>query len=287
MTTRIDSTSNTIFDSGSFFEVASLLYPSLTPVLTQVWVDNFTIFGDSSLAIAAVRQDPSYETVFPGLRRPDGTLRMTEAEYSAELESFADTISGVGLDPNAFGNQFVSLIEGNVSAREFKQRVDDVNTQIVNNLAGVRIAFAEEFGLTSVDDAAIYASLLDPELGLRVLNNEIPIAQIKGEAAQQGFQLSTPSATRLRNAGLDQQASGQLFFQARTELPGLQRAARRFAVGGDTTFDLEEFTGARAFGDVGQINRIGQLRRAERSLFSRGGQIRQDQLGRLTGLRER
>ena len=72
-----------------------------------------------------LRKTPEYEATFPGIMNPNGTMKMTEAQYMALEKSFQETADLYGIHLNR-ENQAL-LFEGDVSAREWQQRAMAIN----------------------------------------------------------------------------------------------------------------------------------------------------------------
>jgi len=267
-----------------FLGAASALLPFLPSQLLNVFADAWAEFNDTDIALGVTRQSPLYDQFFPGIRRSDGTLRMSEQEYIATKEAFGISLLELGVNPNLFSGRFVELIEGNVSAAEFQVRLNSVFSGILNNLPEVRAFYANSFGINMTDEA-IFASVLDPEIGQGILNQTISIAQVGGEAALQGFSIGLGFAERLANAGLTQQSARGLFADASFRIPTLATLADRFNAP-DQTLDLGEFVDAAFFGSASQINRQRRLLSGEIASFSSQDFAAQTD-GRITGLEER
>ena len=268
-----------------FFDMARVLFPWLPDVLVQVYADAWAATDSQGVAFATVVADPQFDNFFPGLKRPDGTLRMSPAEYASTFEGYSTVLREAGLNPAVFVDQLAGLFEGDVSVAEFGQRVSTIQTQVLDNIEGVRNFYAAEFGLTDLTDEALVAAALDPTgLGDDILNRRINIAQVGGQAAAAGFTIGRDFAQRLVSQGLSQAGARQVFGLAGTQLPGLQRSAARFG-GDDLTLELSEFTDALVGLDATQRRRISQFQAQESSLFTRSG-LRRDRAG-LIGLQER
>lgn len=167
-----------------------LLYPWLPDALVRVYANAWAETGDPDLAWAYVQADPQYDTYFPGNRREDGTLRHTEFEYWSTMEAYADVFRSVGLNPELWRDRFVTLMEGEVSPDELAaERIEPVFERVLDSSPEIRAYYAETYGL-ELTDSAILASVLDPELGDKILNKQISIAEIGGEAALRGFDLA-------------------------------------------------------------------------------------------------
>ncbi len=99
------------------------LYPWLPPELVKVFADAWADTGDQQQALARMRADPLYDKFFPGNRREDGSLRMTEAEWFSTREAYRRLFIEFGLNPDLFESRFQELMEGSVSPNELAGRL--------------------------------------------------------------------------------------------------------------------------------------------------------------------
>ena len=113
---------------ATYLELAKSLYPNMPDNLLNMFADEWAETGDSNVAIAKVRGTTEYETLFPGNKRADGTVKFDEVTYTGLKESYIGTLQEYGIPRNTsvdlLTDRFTGLIEGEVSAREFAQRVD-------------------------------------------------------------------------------------------------------------------------------------------------------------------
>ena len=253
-------------DPIDFRAAAANLFPWFPDELLDVFADAWTKFDDPNLALAAVRQDSRYDAIFPGIKRDDGSIRMTEAEWFGVREAYARLLTEFGLNASVWEPQFAALMEGDVSPQEFAGRLGGAYERIITNIPEVREFYARQFGL-EMTDAAIFASFLDPDIADAILSRRMSVAQVGGEGLARGFDVTDAFAGRLANAGIDQLAARQLFIDAEGRLPTLNELSRRFA-DPDAAFDVEEFAEATIFGDATQRRRIRRLQASETSLFS-------------------
>ena len=105
-------------------------------------------------------------------------------------ESYIGTLQEYGIPRNTsvdlLTDRFTGLIEGEVSAREFAQRVDATFQGIQENIPEVQSFYRENFGLDLTPEA-IFVGALDPTVGEEIVAGRITTAQIGGEAARAGF----------------------------------------------------------------------------------------------------
>ena len=273
---------------ATYAELAQSLYPNMPPDILNLFASEWARTGDPQVAIAEVRRSPAYEIAFPGNKRPDGTVKFDEVTYTGLKESYIGTLQEYGIPRNTsvdlLTDRFTGLIEGEVSAREFAQRVDAVYQGIQENIPEVTTFYRENFGLELTPDA-IFVGALDPTVGEEIVAGRITTAQIGGEAARAGFQISGDFAQRLQRAGISQAQARQLFTTAQTELPRLQELQTRGGVTDPEQFTLEQFTEAAVFQSPEELEEIRRLEREEESRFAPvGGAARRGR--RVTGLVE-
>ena len=273
---------------ATYAELAQSLYPNMPPDILSIFASEWARTGDPQVAIAEVRRNPAYEIAFPGNKRPDGTVKFDEVTYTGLKESYIGTLAEYGIPRNTsvdlLTDRFTGLIEGEVSAREFAQRVDAVYQGIQENIPEVTTFYRENFGLELTPEA-IFVGALDPTVGEEIVAGRITTAQIGGEAARAGFQISGDFAQRLQRAGISQAQARQLFTTAQAELPRLQELQARGGVTDPEQFTLEQFTEAAVFQSPEELEEIRLLEAEEASRFAPvGGAARRGR--RVTGLVE-
>ena len=273
---------------ATFEELAKSLYPNMPPDILELFANEWARTGDPQVAIAEVRRSPAYEIAFPGNKRPDGTVKFDEVTYTGLKESYIGTLQEYGIPRNTsvdlLTDRFTGLIEGEVSAREFAQRVDAVYQGIQENIPEVTEFYRENFGLELTPEA-IFVGALDPTVGEEIVAGRITTAQIGGEAARAGFEITGDFAQRLQRAGISQAQARQLFTTAQAELPRLQELQARGGVEQPEQFTLEQFTEAAVFQSPEELEEIRQLEAEEQSRFAPiGGAARRGR--RVTGLVE-
>ena len=273
---------------ATYAELAQSLYPNMPPDILELFASEWSRTGDPQVAIAEVRRSPAYEIAFPGNKRPDGTVKFDEVTYTGLKESYIGTLQEYGIPRNTsvdlLTDRFTGLIEGEVSAREFAQRVDAVYQGIQENIPEVTEFYRENFGLELTPEA-IFVGALDPTVGEEIVAGRITTAQIGGEAARAGFEITGDFAQRLQRAGISQAQARQLFTSAQAELPRLQELQARGGVEQPEQFTLEQFTEAAVFQSPEELEQIRLLEAEEQSRFAPiGGAARRGR--RVTGLVE-
>ena len=267
---------------------ARALYPGLPDSFINLYVQYWEQTGDPQQAISKTRQDPAYDTIFPGNKTDRGQIRYDEVTYFALEDSYIGTLAEYGVPRatsiNLLQDRFVSLLENEVSANEFQQRVAAVYRGVQEIIPQVKTFYADNFGI-DLDEQSIFLGALDPSVGEDIVAGKITTAQIGGEAARAGFTISLEEARRIQQFGLSQAEARRLFTQAQTQIPQIQELQEREGRTTDEVFDLDDFTEAVVFQGPEELEEIRRLQRSEESRFSPvGGPARRG--GRVTGLTE-
>jgi hypothetical protein len=84
-------------------------------------------------ALYHLRQTRFYREAFPGIFNPDGTLRMTEAQYIATRNAYEDIAASVGI--RLTDAQIAHLFRNDVSVSAFRTRAQAVATMRDNRVA--------------------------------------------------------------------------------------------------------------------------------------------------------
>jgi len=256
---------------ATYAELAQSLYPNMPPDILALFANEWARTGDPQVAIAEVRRSPAYEIAFPGNKRPDGTVKFDEVTYTGLKESYIGTLQEYGIPRNTsvdlLTDRFTGLIEGEVSAREFAQRVDAVFQGIQENIPEVQEFYATNFGLELTPES-IFLGALDPTVGEEIVAGRITTAQIGGEAARAGFEISGEFAQRLQRAGISQAQARQLFTAAEAQLPELQSLQIQKGVAPEEQIGLEQFAEAAVFQSPEELQQIERLRAEQQAEFA-------------------
>jgi len=253
-----------------FLQLAKSLFPYLPDEVINKYVDYYAESDKNiDVALGKLRQDPIYDEYFPGNKRADRTVRYNEAEYLAVKESYKLSLEDYGLNPEFFDDTFSNLIAGDVSPSEFKTRVDVVFEGIKSNIPQVKEFYSANYGIDLTDEA-IFASAIKPELGEQILNKQVAISQIGGEARIAGFGdiVSLEKAQELQAAGITQAQARQLFQQAQLEIPRIQELQAARGIEEEERFGLEEFTEAAVFQSPEELEQIRILEAERLSQFA-------------------
>lgn len=260
-------------------EQLQVMYPWIPPEVIAAYDEAFK--GGAVDPWAIVREDKRYDTWFPGNKADDGSVRYGEGQYAAVRESYRDVMRSMNLSPDLFEDQFTALMEGEVSPAEFEARASEVYDRVISASDAIKREFAAANGF-DITTEGILASALDPEVGDKILYQEISLAEVGGAGAEHGFTISREERDRLVDRGLTLEQARQLYGEASSLLPVLDVLAKRHD-DPDDDFDLEEFTNAEVFSDPFQNRRMRRLIGQERSQFGTSPSVR-SQRGAATGL---
>ena len=265
-------------------EEAKLRFPYLDERLIEVYVQGFVETGDRNLALLKMRSDPLMETVYPGIRKNDGTLRMTEQEYIVAKEFMELELRNYNLNPQVFGEDIVDAISGDVSPQEFSERLQAGYQNIVQNIPQVKQVYLREFNL-DLNEESIFGMFISPRLSTAVLDNQILQSQILAEAetALGTRALTVQVARGLQQQGLTQAQARRGFQGAAALLPGLSQGAERFGRGDITA---TEYVEATELGDQGVAERIRRIESQITSASSAQAGAARTRTGEVVGLEE-
>lgn len=262
------TTSSTTTSSGYTAEQAQVLMPWLTklaPVegrkLIDEYVQGYIETGEATFALAKMRASDSYEKVFTGITRDDGSLRMTEAQYLQSKEAVLIHFNEFGV--GGYGSQvidglFPELVANNVSPDEIASRLSVADRQLSNLsaeqkrnvLSAYEQYYSTELGeAIQLDDAALIPLVIDPEINSQILNRQLNVARIGNQYQQvAGVEASRTAIESLVGAGL-QASEAQRTFQAAVDraLISSRLARRQNRTESPTSLDILE---AQYLGDL-------------------------------------
>lgn len=271
-----------------FLRKARALYPGLPDSFINLYAQYWEDTGDAQQAISQTRQDPQYDNIFPGNKTERGQIRYDEVTYFALEDSYIGTLAEYGIPRatslNILQDRFVSLLENEVSANEFRQRVAAVYQGIQQNIPEVQAFYADNFDI-DLDEQSIFLGALDPTVGEDIVSGKITAAQIGGEARRSGFTISLEEAERIQRSGLSQTEARRLFARAESQLPRLQQLQAEQGIEEPQRITLQEFTEAAVFQSPEELEQIQRLEAQQASRFAPvGGAARQGR--RVLGLVE-
>lgn len=256
---------------ADFVALAEARFPGLPVEFLNLWTQYYQIGKPETQVISEVRKDPEYINIFPGNTTPSGQVRYDEVTYNALKDSYIGTLQEYGIDRSAsltfMADKITGLIEGDVSASEFAQRISSVYEGIQENIPQVQEFYETNFGIT-LDSRSILAGALDPTVGEAIVQGRITTAQIGGEATRAGFEVTTSEAKRLQEAGLTQEEARRLFSVAEAQLPRLQELQAQRGVAQEQQIGLEQLSEALVFQSQEEMETIARLEEQEASEFA-------------------
>tara|TARA_R100000479_G_scaffold174076_1_gene121554 strand:- start:670 stop:1824 length:1155 start_codon:yes stop_codon:yes gene_type:complete len=274
-------TATEVFDEEEVEEVPTsqelkALYPWMTDGMLNILLDGeggYVETGKMNVALASMRASEEYAKTFPGIAREDGTLRMTESQYYETVDVMKDTLRDYNLNPEIFQNDIASAIAGDVSAKEFAERLEFGYSQVINNIPQVKEVYFREYGL-DLSDEALFAMFVSPDIADSVLQNQILVSSIIAEAETAGASITKEAAMSFAQAGISQTQAREVFGQAVSIAPGLSDMTTTAIARGIAGLDPEALANIRR----------GQAIRASASSPTTGAA--QTQAGEVVGLTE-
>jgi hypothetical protein len=276
-------------------EFAQANYSYLGEELLETFIGEYNANGgDVDEALRTMRGTQAYKDKFPGIFREDGTtLRFTtetpELDYIKMKEDYFNALEDYNLNPNYFEDKITDLFDNDVSPETFATRLDTAYTSLFNQFDAVKQYYVEnypgQFPTTDdISDEAIFASFISEDVSADIISQRVKVSQIGGAFKEEDFAVSAQQAQRLVSAGLSGTGAQQLAARAETQLPRLQRLARRFT-GREDIFGLSEFIESEVFGE-GVAQQVRERLEAEQAtVFTREGGAAVTQAG-VTGLVE-
>ena len=212
-------------------DTAALLFEFFPEEVLKEFVKSWTKYDDVALALAETRTTEAWKKYFGFLKRPDGTLIMTEAESLAVKASFRETLAEIGItDVSEFEDDFNQMIAGETSAAEFQQRIDFVYTNVVEQLPEVLSLYGERYGIET-DIPTIFGSLISNNVQDKLLRGDIKSIQIQAEGTRAGYATSFSKANQLRLAGLNQERARSVYQAGGVYETSALRTGRSFDIG--------------------------------------------------------
>ena len=286
-------------------EQAKVLLPYITkldPVrgekLIDAYTKGFVETGKPEFALAAMRAVPEYSEMFEGIKRTDGSLRMTEAQYLQNKEAVVIHLNEYSL--GGYGKEnidviFPKLLANNVSPDEFRQRVQAVSNTIEQLpqdqksqvLGQYSEYYSGELGETVVvNDSTLVALAIDPDVNAQILAKRLNVSQISATFERvTGEDIDFDSIQRLVSGGITAQRAASEFETAAARAMTASRLARRFNRE-QQDYTALEFAEMGAAPDTDFAEQVGSLGAQTESASSAQVGARKTQEGAVTGLTE-
>ena len=202
---------------------AQALFPYFPGNILNIIIDSWVDSGSIDLAIAQGRASEDYAKTFPGIKREDGSLRMTEIQYLEVKDAMKDSLRNYNLNPDIFQNEIIDAIQGDVDIQEFQGRLQFGYEQLINNRDVVLEVYRAEYGMDLTEEA-LFAMFISPEIATSVLENQILVSQILAEAEVADITLGKSTVQDFISAGISQEQARGLFRETE-QLSGLTGVA--------------------------------------------------------------
>jgi hypothetical protein len=154
-----------------------------------------------------LRKEPAYIARFKGneTRRAAGLNALSEAEYLALEDSYSQTLRAYGVqnylgtDAKTRQKAMSDIIGNDISATEFKDRIDTVVTRVNNADKQIKETLKTFYG---IQDEDLTGYFLNPKENLPKLQEKVTAAEIGAAATGQGLGTSKVSAEDLAKFGI-------------------------------------------------------------------------------------
>lgn len=191
------------------------LYPWLKEIgLPASWFQETAATSASDAEVVAkLRQTSQYKSRFAGINRDDGSMRMTEAQYLDQEQSYRTLLKQYGITADHMDNpaDFAGFFQSDIDPNELKQRLD-VYDQVKSGGQDLRDAFYVYAGMrVGIDD--LYAAAVDPAASQKLTE------EFNQKVAAQPLDYQT-WITRATEAGLARVASTLTSLQNQGALTG-------------------------------------------------------------------
>jgi len=178
----------------------------------------------SNQAAVELRKTAAYTTRFKGneTRRASGLNVLSEAEYLALEDSYSQTLRAYGLQ-NYFGidrkiktASMADIIGNDISAIEFKDRIDTVVTRVNNADPKIKNTLNAFYNITDTD---LVKYFLNPKENLPKLQEKVTAAEIGTAALSQGLITDVNRATALAQMGITKEKAQEGYEAISGALP--------------------------------------------------------------------
>jgi hypothetical protein len=276
-------------------EYAKANFSFLGEGLIDVFLNEYdTNGGDVDESLRAMRSTQSYKDKFPGIFREDGTtLRFTtetpELDYIKMQEDYFNALEDYNLNPQFFADKITDLFANDVDPKTFTGRLKTAYDSLFNQFDAVKAYYVENYpgqfpSVDNITDEAIFASFISEDISKDIIAQRINVSEIGGAFRDEDFTISTQQAQRLISAGLSGTGAQQIAQRAESQLPRLQKLAKRFT-GREDIFGLSEFIESEVFGGGVADQLKERLEAEQRTVFTQEGGAAATQAG-ITGLVE-
>jgi hypothetical protein len=212
-----DGTSKTLIASGNKYkstvdvDAYTLLESTFKDYGLEELIPDIKRFMEEGLgsnqAAVELRKTTAYITRFKGneTRRAAGLNVVSEAAYLELENSYNETLRAYGqqgffgTDRKAAQAKMADIIGNDISAAEFKDRIDTVVTRVNNSDPGVKSTLKAFY---NIGDQDLIAYFLSPKDNLPKLQEKVTSAEIGSEALKQNLITDVASASALARMGI-------------------------------------------------------------------------------------
>lgn len=212
-----DGSTKTLIQSGNKYassvdmDAYALLEQTFKDYGLETLVDTIKGYMDRGLgaeqAALELRKSDAYIKRFRGneIRRSAGLNVLSEAAYLSLENSYTETLRAYGLQGYFGLNRDVSqskmadIIGNDISAVEFKDRIDTVVTRVNNADPMIKATLKSFYNITDTD---LVGYFLNPKENLPKLQEKVTAAEIGSEALKQNLVTGVDSATALAQLGI-------------------------------------------------------------------------------------
>lgn len=227
----------------------------------------------SNQAAVELRKTQAYTTRFKGneVRRAAGLNVLSEAEYLALEDSYSETLRAYGLQ-NYFGidrkiktASMADIIGNDISAIEFKDRIDTVVTRVNNADPTIKNTLNAFYNITDTD---LVKYFLNPKENLPKLQEKVTAAEIGSAALSQGLVTDVARATALAQLGVTKEKAREGYEAISGALPTTTKLSQIY---GEEGINYNQATAEQeVFGQLESAKRK-RLKLAEKEVGSFSG----------------
>ena len=226
-------------------------------------------------ALIKLKTNPNgaYAQRFSGnfARQKSGLNMLSEADYLTLENSYAQTLKSYGLgdmlstDKKANWKTFSDYIANDISAVEFKDRIDTVEKRVINADPATKDLFKQWY--PSISDKDLVAYFLNPTQTIDKLKAKTAAAEIGSAFTGQGLTTSQSSAEGFAAYGIDRAGALTGAAQIAEVLPTSNKLSNIY---GETGINYTQATGESEFLKTNQAaaEQRRQLKSLERAKFS-------------------
>lgn len=243
-------------DAFALLEEAFKLYglESLVPVIRRYMLDDLGV----EQAKLKLKTEKVYQDRFKGneLRVANGRNALSEVEYLELENDYSETLRSYGL-ADYFGvatdaasrlarqQKMAQVIGGDISATEFKDRIETVVTRV--NMADKETKDALK-SLYNITDTDLVKYFLNPAEGSEQLKEKVTVAEISAASVIAGLgQTSLGTAQELARLGINKARALKGYEEIAAYLPTTEKLSAIYKAEGitynKTTGEEEEFKG--------------------------------------------